>query len=97
MVARDALQGSLRVQSSTASRGHHHHDDVDSEDELVVVLHDDWVSMVDDGYFWNRRLNTTHWSMPPGMLHRWVRLRWGTYLDVELQQEVGFLPRLDSS
>ena len=41
--------------------------------------------MVDDGRqcFWNRRLNTTHWSMPPSTLHRWVRLRWRTYLNVE--------------
>ena len=62
----------------------------------MEVRHDDWVSTVDE-YFWNRRHNTTHWSMPPGMLHRWVRLRWGTYLDVESQQEVQFLPRLDSS
>ena len=39
--------------------------------------------------------NTTHWRMSPGMLHRWVRLKWETSLDVETQVEGQFLPGLD--
>ena len=64
----------------------------------MEVRHDDWVFMVDDHgnlYYWNRRHNTTHWSVPHGMLHWWVRLKRGTFLDVETHVEVQFLPGLD--
>ena len=61
--------GLVPGQGSTAPRGDHRHDDVDSEDEFTEVRHDDWVSTVDDHqnqYYWDRRHNTTHWSMLPG-------------------------------
>ena len=67
------LHDVLSGQTTTASEAA----DSEMEDELEEVRHDDWVSMVDEHwrvfFFWNRRHNTTHRSMPLGTLHRWVR------------------------
>ena len=78
------LHGVLSGQSSTSSETA----DSDMEDELEEVRHEDWVSMVDEHgrqFHWNRRHNTTHWSMPLRTLHRWVCLLRGTFLEVESQ------------
>ena len=71
--------------------------DFATEDELVEVRHDDWVSMVDEHgrcFLWNRRYDTTHWNVPPGMLRRWVCYG-RCFLELESQVEVEFLRGLD--
>ena len=87
------LLGDLSGQSAKASEDA----DFATEDELVEVRHDDWVSMVDEHgrcFFWNRRYDTTHWNVPPGMLHRWVCYG-RRFLELESQVEVEFLRGLD--